>query len=89
VDGNRRLGWLATVVFAYIDGVVVEAPDDDAYELVIAIADGSMKDLDAIGERLKAWSSPLAIRFPVQSRTQPRARKHYVPSACALGSGRE
>lgn len=29
VDGNKRLGWLATVVFLDINGVWVEAPDDE------------------------------------------------------------
>lgn len=40
VDGNTRLGWLATVVFLDINGLWLEAPDDDAYDLVIAIASG-------------------------------------------------
>ncbi|QXT62930.1 type II toxin-antitoxin system death-on-curing family toxin [Tessaracoccus palaemonis] len=40
VDGNKRLGWLATVVFYGLNGVTLEAPDDDAYDLVIAVASG-------------------------------------------------
>ena len=40
VDGNKRLGWLATVVFLDLNGWWVEAPDDDAYNLVIAVASG-------------------------------------------------
>ncbi|MCW3156779.1 type II toxin-antitoxin system death-on-curing family toxin [Micropruina sonneratiae] len=38
VDGNKRIGWLATVVFYGVNGITLEAPDDDAYDLVIAIA---------------------------------------------------
>lgn len=38
VDGNKRIGWLATVVFYGLNGLTLEAPDDDAYDLVIAIA---------------------------------------------------
>jgi death-on-curing protein len=44
VDGNKRLGWLATVVFCYINGIGVDAADDDAYNVVIAIADRSLDD---------------------------------------------
>ena len=38
IDGNKRLGWLAVVVFYAINGIELEAPDDDAYDLVIAVA---------------------------------------------------
>ena len=38
VDGKKRLGWLATVVFYRWNDVTLDAPDDDAYELVVAIA---------------------------------------------------
>lgn len=40
VDGNKRLGWLSTVVVYGLNGVTLEAPDDDAYDLVIAVASG-------------------------------------------------
>ena len=42
VDGNKRNGWLATVVFYGLNGIVLEAPDDDAYDLVIAIASSTI-----------------------------------------------
>ena len=61
VDGNKRLGWLATVVFFHINGWYVDAPDDDAYDLVIAIADGSQADLPTIAGRLRAWSKPIDV----------------------------
>jgi len=38
VNGNKRLGWLATVVFYGLNGQELEAPDDEAYALVIAVA---------------------------------------------------
>ena len=38
VNGNKRLGWLATVVFYGLNGISLDAPDDDACNLVIAIA---------------------------------------------------
>lgn len=41
VDGNKRLGWLATAVFLELNGVdVTRAPNDDVYDLVISVAAG-------------------------------------------------
>jgi death-on-curing protein len=59
VDGNKRLAWLATVVFCHVNDTYVDAFDDDAYDLVTAIADGSLGNLTAIAEQLKKWSRPI------------------------------
>ena len=41
VDGNKRLGWLATAVFLELNGVeAVRASNDDVYELVTRVASG-------------------------------------------------
>jgi death-on-curing protein len=41
VDGNKRLGWLATAVFLHLNGAPVErARNDDIYNLVIRVAGG-------------------------------------------------
>lgn len=42
VDGNKRLGWLAADVLLRINGVVVEMADDEAFELVMAAAQGDL-----------------------------------------------
>jgi death-on-curing protein len=42
IDGNKRIGWLATVVFYGLNNIELEAPDNDAYDLVIAIASGEI-----------------------------------------------
>lgn len=42
VDGNKRLAWLATDVFLRINGVVVELADDEAFDLVMGVAEGSL-----------------------------------------------
>ena len=55
VDGNKRLGWLAAVVFYGLNGVTLDAPDDDAYDLVVAIASGQTTDLTAITALLATW----------------------------------
>ena len=54
LDGNKRLGWLAIVVFFGLNGVDLDAPDDAAYELVIAISTGQMPPEEA-AEALAAW----------------------------------
>lgn len=42
VDGNKRLAWLATDVFLRINGLVLVMPDGAAFDLVMAVADGSI-----------------------------------------------
>jgi len=51
VDGNKRIAWLATVVFLDLNGLVVTLSDDDAFALVMAVATGDL-DVEAIAERL-------------------------------------
>ena len=42
VDGNKRLGWLATAVFLNLNGAPVErARNADVYDLVIRVAGGN------------------------------------------------
>lgn len=57
VDGNTRLGWLATYVFLGLNGAELEAPDDDAYDLVIDMATGSAT-WEQASARLAAWCRP-------------------------------
>lgn len=51
VDGNKRSGWLATVVFLDVNGHAVELVEDDAFDLVMDIADGQL-DVEEIAHRL-------------------------------------
>jgi death-on-curing protein len=53
VDGNKRLGWLATTVFLDINGEPIEVGDDDAFQLVLDTAKGSL-DVASIADRLKS-----------------------------------
>lgn len=57
VDGNKRLGWLSVAVFYSINGVALDAPDDEAYDLVVGIADGSLA-ASAAAEHLARWTGP-------------------------------
>ncbi|MEO7587424.1 MAG: type II toxin-antitoxin system death-on-curing family toxin [Arachnia sp.] len=54
VDGNKRLGWLATMVFLGLNGVALDAPDDDAYEMVVGLAAGTLSHHEA-AELLGLW----------------------------------
>ena len=53
-DGNNRIGCLATVVFYGLNDIALEAPDDDAYDLVIGVASGAIAYGDA-GAQLTRW----------------------------------
>ena len=53
VDGNKRLGWLATAVFSEINGAsVITAANDDVYDLVMRIA-SSKSDIAEIADHLQ------------------------------------
>lgn len=54
-DGNKRLGWLSTVVFYGLNAVHLDAPDDDAYDLVVSIAAGDTTDVTEIAHILARW----------------------------------
>ncbi len=58
VDGNKRLGWLATAVFLELNGVKASrASNDEVYEFVIWVA-ASNPDLDDITTRLSQVLQP-------------------------------
>ena len=53
VDGNKRLGWLATAVFLELNGIKASRiPNHDVYQLVVWIA-SSNPDLADITDRLR------------------------------------
>ena len=54
IDGNKRLGWLSTVVFYGLNDVTLDAPDDDVYELVMALA-RSETTVEDIAVALRSW----------------------------------
>jgi len=53
VDGNKRLGWLALYVFYALNGIDLEVSDDEAYDLIIALASGQV-DYQDVAARLEA-----------------------------------
>ncbi|ROS29238.1 death-on-curing protein [Rathayibacter sp. PhB127] len=55
VDGNKRLGWMSVVVFLGLNGLELDAPEDDAYDLVIGVATGSVEVAETAG-LLESWT---------------------------------
>ena len=51
VDGNKRLAWLATLVFLDLNGRSVTLEDEVAFQLVMEVAEGRV-EVDEIAQRL-------------------------------------
>lgn len=54
VEGNKRLGWLAVVVFYGLNDIELDAPGDPAYELVMTVARRE-PSIDDIAAMLARW----------------------------------
>jgi death-on-curing protein len=52
VDGNKRIAWLATVVFLDLTEAEPAVNDDEAFDLVMDVAQGAL-EVGAIAERLR------------------------------------
>jgi len=53
VDGNKRVGWVVTAAFLYRNGAVTPAriaglDQDEAYDLVIGVAESRLTEVDDI-----------------------------------------
>jgi death-on-curing protein len=59
IDGDKRLGWLATAVFLEINNFsVAHVPNDDVYELVMRVASNN-PPLSDIVQRLRAMTGEM------------------------------
>jgi death on curing protein len=58
VDGNKRLAWVSVVVFFGINGVALRAPEDPAYELIVAVAEGRLP-YPGVAARLAGWTDAI------------------------------
>ena len=57
VDGNKRTAWLACCSFLELHGAPVDAPSDEAYDLIIGLAAGRI-ELDETADAVERWSTP-------------------------------
>jgi death on curing protein len=58
LDGNKRLALAAAIAFYGMNGMRVTLTNDEAYELVIAVASGRLTDIPAISSVLEAGTEP-------------------------------
>lgn len=57
VDGNKRLGLAAVIAFYGLNGRRLTMTNDEAYDLVMAVAAGQIDDISRIAERLESASA--------------------------------
>ena len=57
IDGNKRLGLASLIAFLGINGRRLSWTNDEAYDVVIAVASGQLKDLDEIAQVLRRNTS--------------------------------
>ena len=62
VDGNKRLAFAGTIAFLGMNGLRLTFTNDEAYDLVIAVATGQLDDVPAIAAPLTAGT---AERWPL------------------------
>lgn len=60
VDGNKRLALAATLAFYGMNGLRLTLTNDEAYDLVIAVAVGRLDDVAAIAAQLDSHSEARA-----------------------------
>lgn len=56
VDGNKRLSLAAVIAFLGINGHRLIMTNDEAYDLVLAVASRRTDDIEEIPASLRAWS---------------------------------
>ena len=58
VDGNKRLALAGVIAFLGLNGQRLVVTNDQAYELLMAVAAGQLNDLNVIADRLRRGSRP-------------------------------
>jgi death-on-curing protein len=53
IDGNKRLALAATIAFYGVNGFRLTLTNDEAYDLIIAVASGRLDDVPAIASALR------------------------------------
>jgi death on curing protein len=58
LDGNKRLALAGVIAFYGVNGYRLTLTNDGAFELVMAVADGRLDEVDAIASRLSSATEP-------------------------------
>jgi len=77
VDGNKRLAWLATVVFLDLNQHAPDIDDEAAFHLVMDAAQGAV-EVDEIAARLHLVPVPAAESGRRRERAVSRSATHPV-----------
>jgi death-on-curing protein len=56
VDGNKRVGLTCAVLLLRKNDVRVSFEEDDAYDTVIAVAEGAIRDVPELAAVLQRWT---------------------------------
>lgn len=59
IDGNKRTAWWAARLFYVLNGHDLRADEDGAYDLVIAVAEARIEDVEEIAKQWRVWVTPL------------------------------
>ena len=62
VDGNKRLALAATIAFLGVNGRRLTLSNDDAFDLVLAVATSELDDVAEIARQLAGGSEPTPQR---------------------------
>lgn len=60
IDGNKRTGVLATILFYNLNGFHIDAAQEDVIALALDIAEGQI-DVEGIAGILKGWAKSLPL----------------------------
>lgn len=58
IDGNKRLSLAAAIAFRGVNGARLTFTNDQAYELIMDVASGTVDDVAVIAARLAEHSAP-------------------------------
>ncbi len=78
VDGNKRPALAATIAFYDMNGMRLTLSNDQAYELVIDVASGTLNEVPRIASMLEAGTERLTARRSARQGLEPSGRPHVV-----------
>lgn len=58
VDGNKRLALAGTIAFLGLNGLRLTYTNDEVYDLIIAVADGTIDEISVLAQELGAHTKP-------------------------------
>jgi death-on-curing protein len=57
VDGNKRVGFTAAVLLLHKNGIALRFEEDEAYDVVIAVAERTLTEVAELAAALVRWSA--------------------------------